>query len=100
MESGTGIKNKLLEAMACGAAAVATPLAAQGLDARDGEHLLVAEPGDAFADAVVRLLRDAGLRARLGAAAREHVAAHRSWGAVARAHEALYAEIVREAGAS
>ena len=100
MESGTGIKNKLLEAMACGAAAVATPLAAQGLGARDGEHLLVAAPGDAFADAVVRLLRDGALRVRLGAAAREHVAAHRSWAAVALAHEALYAEIEREAGAS
>ena len=30
MDSGTGIKNKLLEAMAAGAPAVATPLATQG----------------------------------------------------------------------
>jgi glycosyltransferase involved in cell wall biosynthesis len=96
MESGTGIKNKLLEAMACGAAAVATPLAAQGLGARDAEQLLIAAAGDRFADAVVRLLRDAALRARLGAAAREHVLAHRSWTAVADAYEALYTEIRRE----
>jgi glycosyltransferase involved in cell wall biosynthesis len=96
MESGTGIKNKLLEAMACGTPAVATPLAAQGLGACDAEQLLIAEAGDRFADAVVRLLRDDALRARLGAAGREHVLAHRSWSAVAGAYEALYSEIRRE----
>jgi glycosyltransferase involved in cell wall biosynthesis len=88
MESGTGIKNKLLEAMACGAAAVATPLAAQGLSARDGDELLVADGG--FADAVVRVLEDPALRARLGTAARAYVEREHSWAAVARAYEALY----------
>jgi glycosyltransferase involved in cell wall biosynthesis len=93
MESGTGIKNKLLEAMACGTPSVATPLAAQGLDARDGEQLLIAPAGDPFAAAVVRVLQDAALRARLGAAGREHVLVHHSWAAVAEAYERLYDEI-------
>jgi polysaccharide biosynthesis protein PslH len=97
MESGTGIKNKLLEAMACGAAAVATPLAVQGLSTRDGEELLVAD--DRFADAVVRVLADPELRARLGTAARAYVEREHSWEAVARAYEALY-EDARTASSS
>jgi glycosyltransferase involved in cell wall biosynthesis len=96
MESGTGIKNKLLEAMACGTPAVATPLAAQGLGACDEEQLLIAAAGDRFADAVVRLLDDAAMRARIGPAGREHVLVHHSWSAVAEAYEALYTEIRRE----
>ena len=43
MESGTGIKNKLLEALAAGAPAVATPLACQGMTVRDGVELRVAD---------------------------------------------------------
>lgn len=91
MGSGTGIKNKLLEAMASGAAAVATPLAVQGLSVHDGEELLVADEG--FADAVLRVLEDAELRARLGTAARAYVEREHSWEAVARAYEALYADV-------
>ena len=39
MRTGTGIKNKLLEAWAAQRAVVATPLACQGTPARDGHHL-------------------------------------------------------------
>jgi glycosyltransferase involved in cell wall biosynthesis len=56
MVSGTGIKNKLLEAMAAGAPAVASPLACQGLAVRDGEQLRVAGDDDAFAAALAELL--------------------------------------------
>ena len=55
MVSGTGIKNKLLEAMAAGAPAVATPLACQGIDAR---HVLVADSDADFAAGLVTLLND------------------------------------------
>jgi glycosyltransferase involved in cell wall biosynthesis len=92
MESGTGIKNKLLEAMACGAAAVATPLACQGMRVRDGEQLVIAGSDDAFASAVSAILGDALLRERLGMSARRYVEAHHDWDAVARAYEAVYAE--------
>jgi glycosyltransferase involved in cell wall biosynthesis len=94
MTAGTGIKNKLLEAMACGMPCVATPLGCQGLSVHDDRQLLVARPGTEFATAVVRVMRDPALGARLGSSAREHVLAHHSWDAVARRYEGVYDELV------
>lgn len=64
--SGSGTRFKILEAWAAGRAVVSTTLGAEGLGARDGEHLLLANDPDDFADAVLRLLRDPALRKRLG----------------------------------
>lgn len=94
MVSGTGIKNKLLEAMACACACVATPRACQGLDVRHRGELLLAEtPGD-IAAALATVLEDDRLSACLGSAAREYVVRHHSWAAVTDAYERL----LREAG--
>ena len=71
MREGTGIKVKLLEAMASGLPIVATPLALEGIpEAEDGRHLRVAASADAFAEGVSELLRDPGLRRLLGERAR------------------------------
>jgi glycosyltransferase involved in cell wall biosynthesis len=93
MVSGTGIKNKLLEAMAAGAPAVATPLACQGLAVRDGEHLRIADGDDGFAAALAELLTDPAAGARLAGAARAYVTARHDWDAVAGAYKTLYEEI-------
>jgi glycosyltransferase involved in cell wall biosynthesis len=70
LSSGSGMRVKLLEAMALGKPVVATPLGARGIAATPGEHLLLAEDAAAFADALVRCARDRELAGRLGAAAR------------------------------
>jgi glycosyltransferase involved in cell wall biosynthesis len=49
---------------------VSTTLGAEGLGARDGESLLLADSGPAFAEAVSRLLASKGLRGKLGIAGR------------------------------
>jgi glycosyltransferase involved in cell wall biosynthesis len=94
MESGTGIKNKLLEALAAGAPSVATPLACQGLAVRDGEHLLVAEADAQFAAGIVSLLNDSARAGRLAESARAYVTAHHDWDAVAAAYHAVYERAV------
>jgi glycosyltransferase involved in cell wall biosynthesis len=70
-----GIPNVLIEAMAMGAPAVATRVSALPELIRDGETGLLVSPRqpDALADAMVRLLTDAGLRERMIPAAREFV---------------------------
>ena len=67
---GTGIKNKLMEALASGCAIVSTTVGTDGLAVRHGEHLLVADDPLDFALAVNRLLREPELRTSLGRAAR------------------------------
>jgi glycosyltransferase involved in cell wall biosynthesis len=67
---GGGTRLKVLDAWAAGMAVVGTSLGCEGLDARHGENVLLADTPGAFADAVEAVLHDGGLRARLGASAR------------------------------
>jgi polysaccharide biosynthesis protein PslH len=66
---GGGTRLKVLEAFANRRPVVATTIGCEGLPVVDGRELLVADDPEAIASAVVRLLRDADLRARLTDAA-------------------------------
>ncbi len=68
--SGSGTRFKILEAWAAERAVVSTPIGAAGLGAVDGQHLLIREGPEGLADAVLRLLENAPLRAKLGQAGR------------------------------
>jgi sugar transferase (PEP-CTERM/EpsH1 system associated) len=74
-----GIQNKLLEAMACGCAVVATPQAAAGLGEVSAQELLIRSDAGSFADAVIELIERADRRAALGASARRYVAERHDW---------------------
>ena len=65
---GTGTRIKVLDALAQGGAVVATTLAVEGIDVRDGVHLRLADDPEAFAAACVSLLDDADRAATLGRA--------------------------------
>ena len=94
MRIGTGIKNKLLEALASAVPAVATPLALQGIDATAERHLLVGSTAPEFADQIVRILDDDDLAARLGAAGADLVRKQHTWAAVADAYVGVYEEAI------
>jgi len=81
MRVGTGLQNKLLEAMAMQLPCVTTPLANNALRGAPGRHLLVAEGAPALADALASLLADAEAAAQLAAAGRTFVAETYDWAA-------------------
>lgn len=76
---GTGIQNKVLEAMACGVPVVASRAACEGIGAPQGHALLVGADPRAMASHVVALLGDAARRAELAAAGRKYVQLHHDW---------------------
>jgi glycosyltransferase involved in cell wall biosynthesis len=89
LQSGSGTRFKILEAWAAARAVISTPRGAEGLDARDGEHLLIAQDPAAFADAVTRALASAELRGRIGECGRRLYLARYTTGSAWRALDTL-----------
>ena len=97
MRSGTGLQNKVLEAMAVGTPVVTTPAVAAALEVVPGEHLLVAGDADGLAAAAVALLTDPGRGRALAVAARTLVERRYRWEASAAAVEAAWEAAVAAA---
>ena len=94
---GTGMKNKLLEAMATNLPAVVTPLGHQGLDdVTSGRELLIGSTKEELAAHVVRVLEDDALARNIGQAGGAYVRPRYDWSAVGHAYEILYEEILSE----
>lgn len=79
MVTGTGIKNKLLEAWAARKPVVATPLACQGIPAIDGKNILVGKNADEIASAICRVWTDDNLSERLANKGNETVINEFAW---------------------
>lgn len=91
MVSGSGIKNKVLEAMAAGRPVVATTLALDGIGA--GPGVLVGDDPGALAGHVADLLDDPSRATAMGQAARDRVCRDHSWARSASTLEALWADV-------
>lgn len=93
MVSGTGIKNKVLEAMAAGLPVVATPLALDGIGEGPG---VVADPTPGgLAEAAASLLADPAKAVQVGRDGRSRVVAEHGWDRSAAALERLWHEAAR-----
>ena len=92
---GSGVSNKLAEGFAVGTPVVATPLACGDLPVKSGEQLLIGTTAEEFAEHVVRLLKDAGLRRQMALRARRLVEEQYDWEIVSRKMERIIQEIVK-----
>ncbi|PYO35192.1 MAG: hypothetical protein DMD71_13035 [Gemmatimonadetes bacterium] len=87
---GGGTRLKILDAWAMGKAVVSTSIGCEGLDAVDGENILIRDTPDAIADALLQVLRDARLRAHLGRNARRLATETYSWSVVGQRIRSAY----------
>jgi glycosyltransferase involved in cell wall biosynthesis len=92
--SATGIKTKVLEAMACSLPCVVTPLGTRGLELEPGAEVLVGSDPPELARHLLALLDDPDLAARIGRAARARVLRSYDWPAVRGAYERVYEDIL------
>jgi polysaccharide biosynthesis protein PslH len=90
---GGGTRLKIFEAMAMGKAIVSTPVGAEGLEVHDGRDILLSEEPSDFADRIIQVLQDGGLRERLGRAAIA-TAGKYDWSVIAPRFENVLASIV------
>jgi glycosyltransferase involved in cell wall biosynthesis len=98
---GGGTRLKIFEAMGMAKAIVSTTVGAEGLPVTHGQDVWIADAPDAFADAVVSLLRDPARRVQLERAARDLVVTQYDWSAVAgQLEQALEAAAGKQAAAA
>lgn len=70
---GAGTKRKLIQSLMVGTPTVSTSAGVEGLDVRDGEHLLVVDDPDGFVTAVHRVVEEAALWRALSRQGRRRV---------------------------
>lgn len=76
---GTGLQNKLLEAMAMGIPCITTDLANKPLGAKDGKHILIANNKSEFIQKINELKSDLELYKRIAKEGQEFVKSNFSW---------------------
>jgi len=81
---GSGVKNKILAAMAMQKPTVATSMSIDGLDLVDDREVLLADEPQAFAEKVVRLLTDHKAAQQLGINGLARVQGQYSWSAMGK----------------
>jgi len=87
---GAGVKGKVGQSMAYGLPVVATSIGAEGMCLQDGEHLLIGDDPNVFAQHVIALMQDDRLWIKMQAKAREFVEAQFSVRALTEKVEHLF----------
>lgn len=90
IREGGGTRLKLLDAMAMGKAIVSTSVGCEGLEVKNGEHLMIVDSPQEFADVTFRLMEDGVLRRKLGEAGRTLIEERYGWQRISTRLEEAY----------
>jgi glycosyltransferase involved in cell wall biosynthesis len=91
---GSGTRLKILEYLSCGLPVVSTSVGVEGLDVKNGIHVLIEDNIDEFPTKVLYLLKDRMAAMRLGKAARELVVAKFDWKIIVERLDKVYRNLL------
>ncbi|MBI4759040.1 MAG: glycosyltransferase [Chloroflexi bacterium] len=93
LRMGSGTRLKVLQAMAMGIPVVSTTAGAEGIAARPGEDILIADDPTTFAQQVVSLLNDEERRKKMAARGRALMEASYDWAVIVPRLERVYSQL-------
>ena len=79
LRAGSGMRVKILDALAHGVPVVSTSLGAEGIQLENEQSILIADSADDFAAAAVRLIGDENLRLRIAENGRSIIEMQYDW---------------------
>lgn len=95
-QGGSGIQNKILQAMSCGCPVVTTPTGIQGIPVEHGRDVLIGKTDEEIIAHVVHLLNNPDERERLARNAREIVELYHSWESIYKSFDSIMDELFVE----
>lgn len=93
--SGKGTRYKILEAMACGTPVVASKIAVEGLDVKNGIHVLISNQAKELAQLTTQVLSDQQLWQKLSKNGKSFVSENYDWQLISGKLDAIYQKIGR-----
>jgi glycosyltransferase involved in cell wall biosynthesis len=90
LRAGGGTWLKILEAMALGRPVVSSTIGCEGLDVVDGQHLLIADNPEQFAEKIIHLFKDKAFYQTIILNARQLVVDKYDWDVIAEQLLDLY----------
>jgi len=93
LHAGGGMRVKILDAWSWGLPVVSTTVGAEGMAIQHEDNILIADTAPAFAEATVRVLKDAALAQRLGQNGRQTILEKYNWQTVYSAWDKVYREV-------
>jgi sugar transferase (PEP-CTERM/EpsH1 system associated) len=93
IRSGSGTRLKILEAMAAGVPVVSTRLGAEGIEAEDGVHLLLADSSHEITVAIRQIISSSETRIRFSKAARALICGVYDWSIIGKTLCAIHVDL-------
>ncbi len=99
LRAGSGMRVKILNALAMGLPVVSTSVGAEGIEVTNGENIVLANGTEDFADAVVRVLTEPALAEKIARGGQNLMDARYAWDRVGERLLDVYATILDESAA-